>query len=117
MKTLGDQPCFVTLDGTISFALDAKNPFVAYQISSLRVWNKSPCAILQERIKLKIHGSTPFWNFHNCSVTGGFGNGGVNGSKKSLGYRVKDGAMGGGSGFSDVVLRASNHGVRRDWVF
>jgi hypothetical protein len=58
----------------------------------------------------------PFRNLHNCSVAGGFGNGGINGSKESLGYGVKDGAVGGISGFSDVILRASDHWVGWDLI-
>ena len=40
----------------------------------------------------------------------------VNGSKESSGYGVKDGAIGGFSGFGDVVLRPSNHGVGWDRI-
>ncbi len=112
MKTLGDQPHFVTFDGPICLALNTKNPFATHQITCFRLWNKSPSVALQECIKLKIHGCTPFRRFHSSSVTGGFNGGRVSNGKDSSGYWVLDATIGGCFRFGYVVFGVSNHGVR-----
>lgn len=53
--TFGDQPCFVTINGTICLIFELKYPLVGYNIHLGMSRHKGPRAITQERVELSSH--------------------------------------------------------------
>ena len=47
MKTLGDESGFVAIDGSISFAFETKNPFVANNVGIGSGGNKGPSVVAE----------------------------------------------------------------------
>ena len=66
-EALGNKPCLVALDGTISMSLDFENPLGINNIDT-RYWrNKLPSVIFLESLKLLFHSNAPVRNTQ-CSL-------------------------------------------------
>ncbi len=56
VKDFGNQEGFVMFNRATNTPLDYEYPFAVNDVHIQRIWNQGSCAILEESIKLLIHG-------------------------------------------------------------
>jgi hypothetical protein len=113
VETLGDEACFVAINGAISFAFKAENPLAANNVHVGGLRNESPSAVAEEGIKLNVHGITPGRVLGGSRIGGRFNVIGASGGDERFGKRVADEAVRKSLRFEYVVLRASLHTMLR----